>query len=122
VKIPIATIKEIRESLGLTHLVMFGVEADGTQHVATHGDSEREAREAATAGNKLKAALGWPENLCKDKPLARQCANCVYFEPDYGTWCFNGWSGDGSRGMCLVEPTASRVAKGHSCKHFSPNN
>lgn len=119
--IPIAAVKEIREQLGLTHLVIFGVGADGVQHVATHGDSEQQAREAATAGNNLKKSLGWPDNLCHDKPLARQCANCVYYKPDYGIHCFNGWSGDGSRGDCLVEPGAKRVAKEHSCMHFSPN-
>lgn len=121
-KIPIGTVKEIREQLGLTHLVIFGVEEDGTQHVATHGDTERQAREAAIAGNKLKASLGWPESLCKDKPLPRQCSNCVFYKPDYGVHCFNGWSGDGSRGDCLVEPKTQRVGKEHSCQHFSPNS
>lgn len=121
-RIPIATVKEIREQLGLTHLVIFGVESDGTQHIATHGDTEQQASEAATAGNRLKGSLGWPENLRKDKPLARQCANCVYYKPDYGVHCFNGWSSDGSRGDCLMEPKTQRVGKEHSCRHFSPNS
>jgi hypothetical protein len=118
--IPIQTVKEIREQLGLTHVVILGLEPDGTQHVATHGETEAQARQAAEAGNKLKASLGWPESLCKSKPVARQCANCVFFRPDYGIHCVNGWSGDGSRGDCLVEPGVRRVAKEHSCMHFSP--
>lgn len=120
-RIPIARVKELREELGLTHLVIFGVEADGTQHVATHGDTEPQAREAATAGNRLKASLGWPTGLCKDRPLERICQNCVFFKPDYGMHCFNGWTGDGSRGDCLTEPSVRRVAKEHSCHLFSPN-
>lgn len=117
--IPVETAKQIREQLGLSHLVIFGVAPDGVQHVATHGDTEAQAREAAIAGNKLKASLGWPEGLCKSRPVVRECANCVYFKPDYGIHCVNGWSGDGSRGDCLVEPGVKRVAKEHSCRHFS---
>lgn len=32
------------------------------------------------------------------------CKECVYYEPDYGTWGVFGWSGDGSKGYCCVEP------------------
>ena len=118
-RIPISTADALREELGFTHLVIFGVQPDGTQQVATHGASEKEAHEAAIAGNKLKGALGWPEDLRKDKPLARVCENCAYFKPDYGIHCFNGWSGDGRVGDCLTEPGVRRVAKEHSCRHFS---
>lgn len=118
-KIPIATVKEMRERLGATHLVLFAVDADG-QHVATHGESEQHAREAAKAGNKLKSALGWPEDLCATNPLPRICKNCVFFKPDHGMWCFNGWSGDGSSGHCLVEPGVKRVGADHGCRHFEP--
>lgn len=118
--ITIARAKEIRESLGATHLVIFTVDEGGKQHVATHGQTERHAREAAKAGNKLKAALGWPENLCSSSPLPRTCENCVFFKPDFGMWCFNGWSGDGSTGHCLVEPGVKRVGKEHGCHMFEP--
>lgn len=118
--IEIAQAKEIRERFGLTHLVMFGVDADGKQHVATHGETEHHAYEAAKAGNKLKAALGWPSDLCQTRPLPRTCGNCVFYKPDYGMWCFNGWSDDGSRGHCLVEPSVTRVGKEHGCRHFEP--
>lgn len=121
-KIPISLAKEVREQLGLTHLVIFGMAEDGEQLVATHGETERHAREAAQAGNKLKGALGWPENLCKARPLERICANCAFYQADYGVFCVNGWSDpEGRRGKCLVEPHAERVGKEHSCRHFSPN-
>jgi hypothetical protein len=118
--ISISDAKAFRESIGATHLVVFAVSEDGQQHVATHGETERHAREAAKAGDKLKSALGWPDDLCMSTPLPRICANCTFYKPDYGTWCFNGWSGDGSRGHCLVEPGVSRVGKEHSCRHFEP--
>ncbi len=118
--ITVAQAKDIRETLGLTHVVIFGVTEDGQQHVATHGQTEQHAREAAKAGNSLKLTLGWPKHLAECKPLPRVCANCAYYKPDYGTWCFNGWSGDGSHGHCLVEPSASRVGKDHGCHHFQP--
>ena len=118
--ISIAAVKSIRESLGATHLVIYAVDDDGRQHVATHGETERNASEAAKAGNRLKQAIGWPDDLCETSPLPRTCANCAFFKPDYGMWCFNGWSGDGSTGHCLVEPGVKRVGKEHGCRHFEP--
>ena len=32
------------------------------------------------------------------------CKECVYYEPDYGTWGVFEWSGDGTKGYCCVEP------------------
>jgi len=120
--IPIATVKRWREEVDATHLVVFAMDRDGNkQHVATHGETAQNATEAAKAGNKLKGALGWPDELCHAKPLARICKNCTYYKPDYGIHCMNGWSGDGSRGWCQYEPT--RIGKGEDCKCscFEPN-
>lgn len=89
-QITIAQIKEIREQLGATHLVIFAVDSEGQQYVATHGQTQKQAKEAATAGNKLKSALGWPEDLCKSKPLPRVHENCAYYKQDWGYHCFNG--------------------------------
>ena len=118
--VSIAQAKALRQSVGATHVVIFAVTADGEQHVATHGETEQHALEAAKAGNKLKAALGWPADLCAAKPISRICKNCTFYKPDYGYWCFNGWSGDGSKGHCLVEPSAVRVGADHGCRHFEP--
>ena len=105
VKIEIAKVKEWREEIGATHLVVFAMCRNGRQYVATHGETEQNAQEAAKAGNKLKAALGWPEDLCHAKPLERVCKNCTFYKPDYGIRCFNGWSDDGSHGTCLYRST-----------------
>ena len=119
-KISIKDAKRIREEFGLTHIVIFGVEADGTEHVATHGKTMENAREAAKAGNKLKRAIGWPEEMCRDNPVPRRCENCFFYKPDFGVHCFNGWSGDGSSGFCKLEPKHEKTTKDNVCQHFEP--
>ncbi len=120
-KIPIKKAKEIRESLNAKCLVIFTLDENGGQNVATHGKSRTDALQAATLGNELKTLLQWPENLCKSKPLERICKNCVYYKPDYGTYCFNGWTGDGSNGFCQLEPIRAPVRAEETCKFFEPN-
>lgn len=119
--IAISQAKAIRETLGATHLVIFAVGTDGVQHVATHGDTKVHAQQAAQAGNNLKTALGWPADLCSSMPLARECEHCVFWKADYGTHCFNGWSGDGSVGWCRWEPKHVQTRKDDLCGHFEPN-
>lgn len=29
------------------------------------------------------------------------CGICKWYEPDFGMWCANGWTRDGSTGKCL---------------------
>ena len=118
--IGINEIKEIRAHIGATHLVLFAVAPDGTQHVATHGETERNAKEAAEAGNNLKRSLGWDESLCKAKPLERKCGNCTFYEPNYGTYCMNGWSKNGDTGFCQLEPTKTTVDAERKCRYFEP--
>ena len=119
-KISISTVKEIREQIGATHLVLFAFGSDGTQHVATHGETERNGIEAAELGNNLKRYLGWDESMCKTKPLERKCKNCTFYEADYGTHCFNGWSKTGDSGYCLVEPVKTTVDSEQKCRYFEP--
>ena len=47
------------------------------------------------------------------------CKECLYYEPDYGTWGVFGWSGDDSKGYCCVEQVfvdGKRV----KCRYFLP--
>lgn len=120
-RMSISTAKAIRETLGASHVVIFAISDDGQQHVATHGDTRQHAKEAAKAGDKLKTALGWPADLCKSTPLERVCKNCVYWKADWGTHCFNGWSGDGTKGHCHLEPQRVGVAHEQTCRHFEPS-
>ena len=119
-KISIATAKRIREELGASHLIIYAFH-EGETHIATHGETDTHAAEAAQSGNMLKVALGWPESLCQAKPLPRLCENCVFWKPYYGTRCFNGWTDDGSRGHCHFEPTPVATGKADRCGHFQPN-
>lgn len=120
-EIKIAQVKKFRELLGMTHLIVFAVDSEGRQYVATHGKTQQHAKEAADTGNKLKLALGWPESLCNCKPLPRIHKNCAYYKPDYGIWCMNGWSGDGSSGYCYLETKKTHVVGDEiACRHFEP--
>jgi hypothetical protein len=112
--------KEIREDLGMAQLIIFAIDEKGIQHVVTHGKTVADAREAAAAGNNLKHHLGWPTDLCRSSALERICKNCHFFKPDYGTYCFNGWSGDGSKGNCSLEPRLVQVTQGQGCRQFEP--
>jgi hypothetical protein len=118
--IEISEAKAIRESLNVTHLVLFAVDANGAQHVATHGLTEKNATEAAEAGNNLKAALGWEAALCSSKPVQRICKNCTYYEPDFGTYCVNGWSKFGDTGHCMCAPEKVKVEDSRKCALFEP--
>jgi len=73
--IKIKEAKKIREKFEFSHLLLLGVDEDGTQHIATHGKSKTNAEEAATMGNQLKKKLGWPAKDCNTKPLERKCSN-----------------------------------------------
>lgn len=118
--ISIATAKQIREMLGATHLVIFATGDDKVQHVATHGETRQQAKEAADLGNQLKETLGWPEHMCKATPVERRCGNCAYWKKDYGTYCFNGWTGDGSEGYCQYEIKRVKTGIKDFCHHFEP--
>ena len=49
------------------------------------------------------------------------CKECLYYEPDYGTWGVFGWSGDGSKGYCCVEPKRVSVDGNRvRCRYFLP--
>lgn len=119
--IPISEAKRILVDNEMTHVVIFAVSADGVQHVATYGKSKNNARQAAKAGNNLKRALEWPPDLCNAIPLDRICKNCDFYKADCGTWCANGWSGDGSNGHCCLEPQRiKKQADDQACRHMEP--
>lgn len=118
--IRIGKVKEIREELDLSHIVIFGISFDGSQQVATHGKTKVNAKEAANAGNKLKSSLGWPDNLCHSKPLERICGNCSFWKMkkiEPGDRIPKPWPG-----FCYYEPTkVQRFEDDIACGHFEPN-
>lgn len=77
--ISIKIIKEIRENLKLSHLVMWGY--NGKQEcIATHGKTIKQSKEAAEFGNKIKKNLKWLDCFCCTEPLDRTCRNCSFWQ------------------------------------------
>ena len=47
------------------------------------------------------------------------CKECFYYNPDYGIFTATGWTGDGSKGYCSVEPKQVYVdGKRVKCRYF----
>jgi hypothetical protein len=70
--IPIAAAKRIANDYEYPEVVIFAYDPEsGDQHVTTYGKNLAQCKDAARAGNYLKKALGWPDELCHSKP-ARQ--------------------------------------------------
>lgn len=73
-RIPITAAKGIAQAHGLRQVILLGWDGERT-HVVTYGKSMQDCRQAAEGGNKLKRALGWPEELCNDKPARARRAD-----------------------------------------------
>jgi hypothetical protein len=111
--ISVQRMAELRKELGVTHLVLFSIDENGDQNVATHGRSEHQAVEASKYGNNLKKHLGFPENTCNSKPIERNCAYCDYFK--------NGSGFGYVEGTCYFEnPTKSVHFERKACNNFLP--
>ena len=68
-RIPIKACKEIAEKYGQDHVILVSWSRAGNRtHVVTYGKSVRDCKLAAMGGNKLKKALGFPDELCHDVP------------------------------------------------------
>ena len=111
--------KEIREKFDFTHVVILGIDSAGGQHVATHGLSKQNAKQAADMGNHLKKELQWPVKNCNAKPLERICANCDYWQRGYHR------PGDvikeNQNGKCMYNPDPIlRFEKDTACGQFIP--
>lgn len=115
----IKDVKKIREQFNFTHVVIFGIDEEGGQQVATHGKSRTESEQAADMGNRLKKELHWPQSLCNAKPLERICENCSFFQRGYHR------PGDviqaNMHGTCMFNPEPSRrYEKDRACGQFEP--
>lgn len=68
-RIPISAAKTISEKYCFPEVVIFAYDPEtGKQHVTTYGKTKAHCIDAAKAGNCLKKFLGWPEELCNEKP------------------------------------------------------
>ena len=68
-RIPIKDAKEIGNKHGYSQVIVVAWDEEtGTTSVCTWGKSLKDCEQAAAGGNFVKKALGWPDEMCKDKP------------------------------------------------------
>ena len=68
-RIPIKRMEELSKRYNLSHIVLFAHEGEGnTHHIVTYGRTTEGCGQAADFANKLKEALGWPEELLLEQP------------------------------------------------------
>ena len=71
-RIPITDAKKIGMDRGYSQVIIVAWDKNtNTTSVCTWGNSLKDCEQAATGGNFVKKAMGWPDNMCQDKP-ARQ--------------------------------------------------
>lgn len=68
-RIPIKECKDISVKYGQAQVILVTWDAKaGRVHVVTYGKSLKDCEQAAIGGNKVKKALGWPEDMCNAVP------------------------------------------------------
>lgn len=68
-KIPISAAKTIANKYDKNQVIIVTWDKKhGLTHVTTYGKTIEECEQAATGGNFIKKALGWPDKLCHAKP------------------------------------------------------
>lgn len=77
--IPISLAGDISEITGFEHIIIYGYDDNGTQHVTTYGRTKSQCLNAASCGNWLKRQLGWPEENCNSQLEKEVLDN----KPDY---------------------------------------
>ena len=68
-RIPISDAKKLAEKLGYNRVIILAHDDEaGMTSVCTWGKSLDDCALAAEDGNRLKKIMGWPDEMCKDKP------------------------------------------------------
>jgi len=68
-RIPIKVCKEISQKYKQAQVILVTWDAiEGRTHVVTYGQSLKDCEQAAIGGNKVKKALGWPDEMCDAVP------------------------------------------------------
>lgn len=68
-EVPISTARRIAEEFEKEQVIIVTYDgAHGMVHVTTYGTTPGASASAAEGGNFVKAALGWPDRLCHDRP------------------------------------------------------
>ena len=68
-RIPITAAQKIAEEFGYDQVIIHGYDSQtNMQCVTTYGKTIADCHNAANGGNVLKRLLGFPEEMCQDKP------------------------------------------------------
>jgi hypothetical protein len=68
-RIPISDAKSIGDKNGYSQVIIVAWDNEtGTTSVCTWGKTLKDCEQAAIGGNFVKKALGWPDEMCKEKP------------------------------------------------------
>lgn len=68
-RIPIRVAKSIAEEFGQAQVIVVTWDSVvGRTHVVTFGKTLKDGAQAAEGGNRVKRALGWPDELCDAVP------------------------------------------------------
>jgi hypothetical protein len=113
-KIPIKAAKDLAKKYNKTQLILWAWDGD-CQTIVTYGESLEQCAQAATLGNDIKTALGWPKSLHKTpsrvkrllkqiqtlkqevKMLKESTLQSTYGANGFGLMVNKGSSNDGSR-------------------------
>lgn len=71
-RVPIRAAKQIAQEFNQSHVILFCYGPNDTSHVVTYGRTTENSDQAATFGNKLKKALGWPREMTTATPARVQ--------------------------------------------------
>lgn len=70
-RMPIKAAKDVAKVYGLRQVVLLAWDGK-TTHCVTYGTTVEDCDQAAQGGNRVKAALGWPEKLQAEPSRVRQ--------------------------------------------------
>lgn len=75
-RIPIAAARRIAIDHGCSQVIVLAWDGEKT-HVVTYGKTKADCLQAAAGGNKMKRAMGWPEELCNAQPARARPSKVV---------------------------------------------
>lgn len=75
-RIPIQAAKDVAKTHGCRQVILLAWDGERT-HVVTYGVNDEECCQAAIGGNRVKAALGWPESLMAEPSRVKKLKSRV---------------------------------------------
>jgi hypothetical protein len=68
-RLPIKAAKDLAQKYGQSQVILVTWDdKDNLIHTVSYGKTLKDCEQAAIGANKVRKALGFPEDMCKDKP------------------------------------------------------